>query len=358
MRKVLQVIDSLHLGGAERLLVEVVPILVNKGFEVDVVLLNGENTSFYEDLNDSKCCNIISLGRGYYNIGYFYKLYKLIQNYDVIHVHLFPAQYYVSILKMLSLFDKKTIFTEHSTSNRRLQSSFFRKLEKLIYRNYNTIICITEKVKDSLLSFNVVRHNKIEVIENGVNISKVASSIEADRTEFSYLGSDILLIMVAGFRREKDQDTVIRSLSKLPNNYKLLLVGDGERKEILIRLVDELGLNERVSFLGVRNDVYSLVKMCNIAILSSHWEGFGLVAVEAMACGIPVIASNVDGLAQVVEGGGMLFEKGDINDLVSKVISLENEELYDQVNNSCLEKAKNYDINNMVDKLLSIYKEI
>ncbi|MCH5719945.1 glycosyltransferase [Niabella hibiscisoli] len=70
--------------------------------------------------------------------------------------------------------------------------------------------------------------------------------------------------------------------------------------------------------MGQRGDVYQLIKMCDLAILSSHWEGFGLSAVEAMACGVPLIASNVSGLSQVVADGGLTFEKGNEKDLVKK----------------------------------------
>lgn len=146
-----------------------------------------------------------------------------------------------------------------------------------------------------------------------------------------------------------------KPLKFLPEDYKLLLVGDGARRLILEDLVVTLQLQDRVTFLGLRKDVYPLIKMCDIAILSSHWEGFGLVAVEAMASGIPLIASNVKGLAQVVDGGGLLFEPSNVEDLISKILELNDPNLYMQTVNNCLEKSKNYDINIMIEKLITLY---
>lgn len=354
--RILQVIDSLHIGGAERLLIETVPLLVERGIDIDVVLLNGDRTSFYDELKKSKSCNIISLGQKYYSFIFFYKLYKLSKDYDVIHVHLFPAQYYVSILKWFGLIKKKIVFTEHSTSNRRLQNKMFKPLEELIYKQYSNVICITNKVKDVLLTSLSIDCKKLIVIENGVNISKVVSSIGYEKESYGYKSEDVVLIMVAGFRREKDQDTVIDALNLLPEHYKLILIGDGERKEVVEKLVEKLNLKSRVSFLGIRTDVYSLIKMCDIAILSSHWEGFGLVAVEAMASGIPLIASNVEGLAQVVKNGGLLFESGNSKDLVEKIIFLEDEILYSSVVRDGVRKANDYDISLMIDKLIQVYE--
>ncbi|MDM1447998.1 glycosyltransferase family 4 protein [Myroides odoratimimus] len=356
--KILNVINGLGIGGAEKLIVEVTPLLVKRGHCVDVLLLNNEPSYLYHELKSSGCCNIYSLGKSTYNPFYILKLVWIFHDYDIVHVHLFPSQYFSAIASFFCLKRVKLLFTEHNTTNRRMDDKRFYWIEKAIYSRYSRVICITNKVKLALKSKLNLNDNKLVVIENGVNLVNVKSSTSALRKDFNFREEDKLLIMVAGFRPQKDQDTLIKVLNKLPNNYKLLLVGDGERRKQLEQLVYSLDLVERVSFLGIRSDVYSLMKMSDIAILSSHWEGFGLVAVEAMASGIPLIASNVDGLAQVVEGGGLLFEKGNVDDLEGQIVSLEKKVLYNQVIDSCLEKSKLYDINNMVDKLISIYKEI
>ncbi|MDH2207305.1 MULTISPECIES: glycosyltransferase family 4 protein [unclassified Empedobacter] len=353
----MQIIDSLAIGGAEKLIVETVPLLVAKGNQVDVVLLNGEKTHLYKELEALNCCTIFTLGTSYYNPIYILKLIPFFYKYDVVHVHLFPAQYFAAIARLFCFKKVKLFFTEHNTSNRRLENKKFRLIEKLIYACYDNVICITEEVKSVLKEKLNLSNNKLLVIENGVNLNNVNTSIKYNRELFNYSVNDKILIMVAGFREQKDQDSVIKALKLLPEDYKLLLIGDGARRPILEDLVETLQLQDRVTFLGIRNDVYALMKMCDIAILSSHWEGFGLVAVEAMASGIPLIASDVNGLAQVVDGGGLLFEPSNVEDLISKILKLNDPFLYQQTINNCLEKSKKYDINLMVDELINLYDE-
>lgn len=354
--KILQIIDSLGIGGAEKLIVDTVPLMVKQGNIVDVLLLNGEQTPFYDELSSKNCCKIYSLGRSYYNPIYIFKIIKYFRQYDIIHVHLFPAQYYAVLSKMLSFSKTKLIFTEHNTRNSRMDNPKFRLLEQFIYKGFSKIVCITQEVKNSLLNKLKLNKDKLVVINNGINIQEISNTIPENRNNFGYTESDKLLIMVAGFREQKDQETVIKTLPLLSDHYKLILVGDGARRENLESLVQELNLQNRVNFLGIRSDVYRLIKMSDIAVLSSHWEGFGLSAAEAMACGKPTIVSNVQGLAQVVNNGGLLFEKGNSTDLKRQIISLEDINHYKLISNKCYKKSLEYDFINMVNSLLDLYQ--
>lgn len=353
--RVLHLIDGLGAGGAEKLIVETVPELVKGGIQVDVLLLNGEKTSFYRALEKSNTCRIFSLGKSFYNPFYILKIIPYLKKYDLVHVHLFPAQYFAVLAKVLSGCKVKLIFTEHSTGNRRLNNPRYQKIEKWIYKYYNSVIAITDEVKEVLIEKIEIPNEKILTIENGINISKIQLAKASNRRNFGYTTEDIILIMVAGMRLEKDHDTVLKSLLRLPDKYKLILVGDGVRRKQLENLVFTFELENRVLFLGVRNDVYSLIKMADVAILSSHWEGFGLAAVESMACGVATIASNVPGLANVVDGGGLLFERGNEEDLRDKILSLENKQLYEEISRSGEVKSSKYDIKLMVDKVFDLY---
>ncbi|WP_343610250.1 glycosyltransferase family 4 protein [Chryseobacterium oranimense] len=357
--KILHVINSLEAGGAEKLLVDIVPFLVNKGNKVDVLLLNGKKASFYEELEKQKLARIFFLGKSYHNPLYILKIISYLSKYDIVHVHLFPSMYIVALAKMLSFKNTNLIFTEHSTSNKRLNKIILRPVERFIYSFYKKIICITPEVKEQLRSKLNLDSKKLIVIENGVNIEKIQAATEAKRKEFGYITSDKLLIMVAAFREGKDQDTVIKTLKILPDDYKLILVGDGNRKSKLENLVEVLNLKNRVNFLGFRSDIYSLYKMSDIAILSSYWEGFGLVAVEAMASGTPMIASNVSGLNNVVRGGGILFQTENTEELKKNILDLiKSPELYNRISIAGIEKSKNYSLDKTVQKLLNLYNQI
>lgn len=356
--KILQIIDSLAMGGAEKLIVETVPLLVNRGFQVDVVLLNGEKTHLYEDLKSLNCCTIYSLGKSVYNPFHIIKLIPFFYRYKIVHVHLFPAQYFAAIAQLFTFKKNQFFFTEHNTSNKRLENSKYRWIEKLIYSRYKNVICITNEVKQVLVNKLNLSPSKLVVVQNGINIDNINKSKVSSRVNFGFTSDDKLLIMVAAFRQQKDHETVIECLSGLPSQYKLVFVGDGEKRDTIESIISQKNLSDRIVLLGLRTDVYELIKMSDIAILSSHWEGFGLAAAEAMACGIPTIASNVDGLAQVVSGGGILFEKGNVNDLRDRILELENKIYYSAVKENCLNKASEFDISKMIDKLIVIYRDL
>ena len=124
-------------------------------------------------------------------------------------------------------------------------------------------------------------------------------------------------------------------------------------------LCHDLGIEDRVHFLGARSDVPDILEKCDVAVLSSHWEGFGLSAVEAMASGCPLIASDVGGLRDVVKGAGILFPQGDDKELAEKIQWLcEHPDEYQAVAKRCQERAQQYDISVMAEKYLQLYNSL
>lgn len=169
----------------------------------------------------------------------------------------------------------------------------------------------------------------------------------------------IKIVQIAGFRPQKDQDTLIRSLALLPDNYEVYFVGDGERRIECEILATSLNLSSRIHFLGICNNIPQILSEMDILVMSSHWEGFGLAAVEGMAAGIPVIASDVDGLREVVNGYGVLFPEGDAQALAKEISYLgENREFYQSVAKRCFQRASDFDISKMVEGYYRIYNSL
>ena len=358
--KVLQIINSLGTGGAEKLLLETLPVYKEKGIIVDLLVLNGTNYPFMEELKALNCCKIYSLGsHSVYNPVNIFKLIRYLDEYDIAHVHLFPAQYWVVLAKIISFSKIKLFFTEHSTSNRRMELPLISILDRVFYSSYRKIIAISEGVNDS-----VIRHlrsdDKNIVILNGINLTKVnLATKNLTKDSLFHHDNNKLLIQVGGFRIQKDQDTTIRSLQYLPSNFHLLLVGVGEREKQLKKLVIQLKLEDRVHFMGVRKDVFSILKNIDVVIVSSHQEGFGLAAVEGMAAKKPVIASDVPGLSEVVKGAGVLFELGNAKELAERIQELLGDEsLYNRIAQACQLRAAQYNIENMIQKHIELYQEV
>ena len=357
--KILQIANSLHIGGAEKLLVDSIPLYRAKGIDMELLLLNGTKTPFYSELEkNGVIIHSLSIGniKTVYNPLHIFHIIPYLKKYDIIHVHLFPAIYWAALAKWLSKSKTKLIFTEHNTSNRRItKKGIWQIFDRFIYRQYNIIVSITSNV-DSIIKVHLTdKKNKFKIINNGINIAKYSSATSSDTNN----KKSKIIIQISSFQEPKDQQTVIRAMQFLPENVVLQLVGDGVTRKQCEQLVNDLNLSDRVLFLGVRTDVPLLLKSADIVIMSSHWEGFGLAAVEGMAACKPVIASDVKGLSEVVSNAGLLFEKGNAKDLAEKITSLFNDnEFYQKISQQCFERAKQYDINTMIYKYIDLYNKL
>ncbi len=354
--RILHIIPSFSIGGAEKLITEIAPIMRDTGHEVTVLAFDGKESFFKEELVQSGI-QVLSFGTNcsVYNPIFIIRLHKLIRCFDVIHSHLTSPQFFTAIAGLLS--NKVLVTTEHSTTNRRRGRKWLRLTDKWMYLQYDSIIAISNKTEESLKEYLGKISTPIITISNGINIHRIQIAPPLD--DGTKLTSKKVITMVGAFRPEKDQQTLISAYKKLNNpDLELWFVGDGERKNEMVRLVDELGLSDSVRFWGNRNDVPSILKSSDVIVLSSHWEGFGLAAAEGMAAGKPVIASNVEGLAQVVGNAGLLFETGNIMQLASLIqLLLDDSVLYANIAKKCLARAQLFDISIMAEEYLKVYQE-
>lgn len=358
--KVLRIISSLEIGGAERSIVGNVPIHIKNGYEMDVLLLNGTETFFLKEL-EREGVRIIKLGENnnIYNPFLIFKLINFLNKYDLIHVHLFPSLYWVAFAKMISRSKTKLIFTEHNTGNRRRDNWIFKKIDNIVYRQYETIIAISGAAHETLTKHLIYPAN-IVTVHNGVDLAKVKEegTIKPNKFSSRYREKKVLL-QIASFESRKDQDTLIRALSFLPDFYVVVFIGDGKRRVDCEKLSRELNVQDRVDFLGLQSNVGAYIRLSEVVIMSSHVEGFGRAAVEGMALGKPVIASNVIGLADVVKGAGLLFEAGDHEQLAKTVLRLtEDKGYYESIAQKCYERAEMFDIAHMVEQYENIYDTV
>lgn len=316
--KVLHIINNLGAGGAEKLLEDLIP-LMNKGKDVkaDILLLTDKNNVFYNSLIKKGIKVDFIKYKNMYDPRNVLEIKKYIHkgNYNIVHSHLFPAQYWVALTKVIYRNKKvKFITTEHNTTNRRREKFYFRPIDKFIYSQYDVIISISEKTKDNLINWIDPKRKRVDkhiVIENGVDLEKFENAIKKDLNKYTNNDDKNIkyITMVSRFTPQKDHETLLKALDKLPLNVHLVLVGEGPLKEKYITLSQEMKIQNRVHFLGFRKDVASIMKSSDIIVQSSNWEGFGLTAVEAMATGTPLLATDVPGLREVVFNGGLLFEK-------------------------------------------------
>ena len=350
--RILHVITSLMTGGAEHLLVDLLPRLRDMGNQVDLCVLCGIRTPFYQEL-EKEGIKIIPLcmDTNPYQLSFIPKLRKIMTGYDIVHTHITAPQYFAAIAKKKGM---KLVTTEHATSNRRRNNPIFKIIDKWIYRRYDKIISISEPCEENLRK-NIGDNYPFCIIKNGINIMRFMNAYPANL----HIEAEYLITMVAGFRYEKDQATVIRSLKHLPDTYHLALVGTGTKLSEMEHLAKEEGVHKRVHFLGIRTDIAAILKASDVVVMSSHREGLSLSNLEGMASGKPFVASDVEGLREVTKGYGVLFPHSDDKALADIVIKLTTNQVFcKEVVDKCCERAMQYDIKITAEQYNNIYTQL
>lgn len=353
---ILQVVTSLQIGGAEKIVVDLSLALQARGYKVDVVSFSGGDTMFKKRLTDGQC-RVIEFSEKWdvYNWKFIFKLRRLMKTYDVVHTHNTSAQLFAALANIPHR--TKLVTTEHSTNNRRRNWICYKPIDRWMYRQYNKTVCISEiaqkKLQEYLGHFD---NSRITTINNGVDVAYFYNA--SPLLELSH-PTLFIVAMVAGFREAKDQDTLIKAISLLPENYQLWLVGDGIRRSELEKLICSLQLHHRVKLLGVRSDVPNILKSADVIVMSSHWEGLSLSNLEGMSSGKPFVASDVNGLREVTRGYGILFPHENVEAFAAILKHLhDDQEYYNKVAEACFRRAQMFDINKMVDQYEAVYKSL
>lgn len=354
--RILQVITSLDIGGAETLVVHMISILRQKGHVVDLCVFNGKETPLTQRLKQlSPNTKIYALGRGYYNPLYILKLIRIIRNYDIVHTHNSSPQLFVA---MASLFHRPILCsTEHNTFNRKRQWKWFHPIESWMYNRYQHVICISEIAEQKLRAYLERPTCTISTINNGIDVEKFHHAVPCQAL-VEAKADRLAICMIAAFRRQKDQTTLVRAMSLLdPKKFELWLVGEGDCMEAVRNETQRLGLESCVKFLGWRMDIANILRASDVVVMSSHWEGLSLSSVEGMSVGKPFVASNVNGLKEVVEGAGLLVEQGDAQALARVIQRLyDDRAFYQQVAESCYARSQQFDIYKTVDGYAAVYQ--
>lgn len=357
--RILHVITSLRIGGAEHLLVDLLPGLKAAGHQVDLLLFDGTRTPFYKQLEE-KGITIYSLGKGVfsmYNPLHLFRLKKYMRQYDVVHTHNTSCQL---LAAMAGSGTSLLVTTEHNTSNRRRSWKGWQSIDRWMYGKYAHIICVSKATADNLLDYlddeNI--RKKTSIIPNGINLAKYRQASPNDELQKRYANKHIV-VMVAAFRKQKDQKTLIRAMKRLSDEYVLLLAGEGECRKECETEVALLGLKDKVFFLGNCSNVPSLLATANVVVVSSHYEGLSLSSIEGMAARKVFVASDVPGLHEIVGGAGLLFPHTDDVELANLIRQVcNNPYLYHQVTERCRQRAVQYDVEVMVEGYERIYRQI
>ena len=272
---------------------------------------------------------------------------------DVIHVHLFPSLLLVPMAQRLARRSCRLVMTEHNTVNGRRGRWIGRLVDSLIYPRYDAIVCISEGTREALEAWMPAQGSRASVVTNGVGLPFAEPVRRSDPRPFVILSLGRLV-------EQKDYSTALAAISELSDlDLEYRIAGSGPLFGALEREAERLGVRERVRFLGYRSDVEALLESADAFLLTSAWEGFGLVAVEAMNAGLPVICSDVPGLREVVGEGGdcaLLVRPGDFSGFaraLRRVVG--DEELRRRLGRQGFARSQRFGVDRMVDGYLEAY---
>lgn len=364
--RILHFTGSTKIGGVASIVYELSKHYTSLGHHVDQMSMCNEpwlidSSGRYEAIGVR---TFVSKTPRRYSVRQLIQLCKVMADYDIVHVHQFPEQLWGALAAMLCRLRRKRpvfITTEHNTWNNRRSHRWLKPLDRLMYSAYDKIACISPPtytaIDEWLGSKRLTR--KLSTIMNGIDINKYAL---ADNRLDRHIEVDErarYIVMVGRLEHPKDPFTLVRALELLPEDTRVILCGDGDLKPKVAELAAELRLTGRVHLLGNVDDVTGVLKGCAIGVLSSHWDGFGLVAAEYMAAGIPAVAADVEGLKDVVGDEDLLFTPGDhqrLAEILNRLLADEEWRKEKIARGSARVKA--FSSQAMAEKYLALYAEL
>jgi len=299
----------------------------------------------------------------------FRKSLKAIKQLDIIHTqHPFIMGYYASFFA--DIYNKPLIFTHHTQYEKYthyipFEQEITKKFTRWIVNDYankcDCVIAPSESIKKMLLKQGI--KSRIEIVPTGINLDVFENpNREIIRKRYDFGLEQKLLLYAGRISKEKNLEFLIKSfkliLNKKPNTY-LMLVGRSAKKGYLINLIKKLHLETKVFLVGHSNAVQNYYGAADLLVFSSTTETQGLVLVEAMAAGTPVVAVDSPGVRDVVNGKNGLMVKESIREFSENVIRvLDDSKLREKMSQNARKTAANYSISKMSKRILQVYNSV
>ena len=352
--KVLQVMPNFSLAGAEIMCENLVYALTKRGVDVVVVSFYDQRSAITERLEASGI-RLYYLGK---NMGIDFsmigKLKKIMQKEkpDVIHTHRYAMQYAVPAAILSGV--KARVHTVHNIATKE-----FGKAKRIVanwcYKHHNVCpVALSEIVKATVIEEYGIQNEKIPVVYNGIDLLKCnPKSIYMRSTPFR-------ILHIGRFSEQKNHDMLLHAFAKFHEKHadsELLLLGDGELRPRIEELISDLGLSESVTLIGVQSDVCGFLHDADAFVLPSLYEGIPMTLIEAMGTALPIVATAVGGVPDMLKNGeSAMLTSVDVDELVRAFSTLYgSEELRRKLGTAALAASNKFSADEMARKYLEIY---
>jgi glycosyltransferase involved in cell wall biosynthesis len=360
--KILFVITSLGIGGAERQVLNLADSLSAMGHQIQIAYLTGPARLMPKNPNIKVVPISISKSPFRFARGYL-RLRRLISDFkpDVVHSHMVHGNLLARVVRLTTKIPK-LVCTAHNTNEGGWPRMFaYRLTDSLADISTN----VSKEAVEVFEAKGAAPPGRMLVIYNGIDTQKFSpdsAERESFRNKFA-VGSDKIILAVGRLSKQKDYPNLVnafKNISRKAENIRLWIIGDGPLRESLESLVAELGLIERVMFLGTLhdNDIPNFMRAADVFVLSSAWEGFGLVVAEAMATEKVVVATNSGGVKEVVGNCGFLVPPQDSEALayaLEKALNMTSEQAKVIGEKSRKRIVENFSLDSVVERWLEIY---
>ena len=361
--KILYVITGLGGGGAEKVVANLADQMSEKGHKVKIAYLKDEVVVRPK----SNEIELVYLGLESLkqSISAYKKYKNLLQTFKphVVHAHMVHANIFARLSRIFFPIPK-LICTAHSNNEG-------GKARMLAYRATHYLSDLTTNVSqsasESFESLGAVPKNGITTIYNGIDLERFQRNEQANlevRLALGLSDNDLMLLAVGRLHEAKDYPNLFHAIEISLKQYDghkniyLFVVGDGDLRSELEHLITEKKLSTQVHLLGRRSDIPQLMSAADLFILSSSFEGFGLVVAEAMACQTYVVATDCGGVKEVMGGTGILVPPKNsykLADAILEAIEMDNKQILDNNVTAYNHVKKNFDLKVIVEKWLDIY---
>jgi len=286
------------------------------------------------------------------------------ENIDIVHCHLYHAAFYGRLAAKRC--KKPSVVTIHNVySNPKLHR---RLINHWLSRHTAALVAVSGAVAQHVVRYDRVEPLRLNVVPNGIDVATAKSQLTKTqaRAMLNIPANAMALVTIGRLEKQKGHLLLLKALRLLRDHSgdcpHLLLVGDGSERGNLLTACESLALGDRVHLLGTRRDIADILRAADIFVLPSFWEGLPLSMLEAMAAGLPVIATKVGGIGEVLGENefGVLLPPDDVPALATAITDLveNHEKRVDLAKKGISRVNEKYSVGGMLKVLESIYAKV